>query len=297
MKKLALVVTALCLAVVAQVKGQTQEVFAYSEGDKTLLHWNVFLPNSSVHPPPWPVALVIHGGGFKGGNPGASFVAQDLAAVGIASVTTEYRTDRQLLPGQTQPAYAPPAAPFEQVSDVKKAVLAARSPAAGSLLAGRVTGKVVAVGGSAGGSHAGWCAATGTVGGDRLDAAATLSGAHDFDDATSLAQGNFAGNVELYCQTSPAQPKYHALLQAGSPINQVQLDVSPLFVVASMNDPQPAPQYQLLVEKLNSFPVTRHLHDLVPGGAHAFGNWEVVGSYGVTVHQEVTDWLLQLLAN
>ncbi len=59
-------------------------------------------------------------------------------------------------------------------------------------------GKVGAIGGSAGGSHDVYLAATGTKGDDRLDAAVAFSGAYDFTDKGSLGLQHFWRIVENY---------------------------------------------------------------------------------------------------
>jgi hypothetical protein len=55
-------------------------------------------------------------------------------------------------------------------------------------------GKVGAIGGSAGGSHDVYLAATETKGDDRFDAAVALSGAYDFTDKRSLACNVFGAS-------------------------------------------------------------------------------------------------------
>src|SRR5207244_13473453 len=76
----------------------------------------------------------------------------------------------------------------EQTDDVAAAIRAARNPAQTSVAFGRVNGKVGAVGGSAGASHAAYCAAAPALGGDQLDAAVLLRGAYDFHDPDSDMQ-------------------------------------------------------------------------------------------------------------
>ena len=108
--------------------------------DGTPLHWVVYMPST---PGPWPVVLVIHGGGFLSGTPDSSpesvVCAQDLAAAGYLALSIEYRlAPPGMLAGQTSDGRFP-----QQTDDVKVAVRAARNDPRGN-------GKVGGVGGSAG---------------------------------------------------------------------------------------------------------------------------------------------------
>src|SRR5215831_14007678 len=108
-------------------------------------------------------------------------IASYLASKGFVALAIDYRTD---MPNdytqQRVPVYAPPATP-NQPGDVKLAVTAARTgviPGGNSVIYNWITGKVGAVGGSSGASHALWCAATGDPLTDKLDAAVLFSGAY-----------------------------------------------------------------------------------------------------------------------
>ena len=111
---------------------------------------------------------------FFGGDPedaGVTGCAQDLANAGFIAFAIDYRlAPPGSIPGQKSSGRFP-----EQYDDVHLAVRAARNDA-------RSNGQVGAVGGSSGGTHAAWVAATGTLGDDRLDVAVCLSGSYDFSD-------------------------------------------------------------------------------------------------------------------
>ena len=133
----------------------------------------------------------------------------------------------------------------EQTDDVATAIRAARSPAPGSVAFGRVNGKVGAVGGSAGASHAAYCAAAPTLGGDQLDAAVLLSGAYDFHDPASLIDtrcATFGADVRNYvgCSPGPACDGNGGLLDLASPYRRFTTSSSPVFIVASNLDPDAA---------------------------------------------------------
>ena len=120
------------------------------------------------------VVIVIHGGGYSGGEMQTS-VAQDLSQYGFMGVAIEYRlapphidmnSPTHPFPGQNDihdDGHYP-----EQTDDVRDAIVHYRNDP-------RSNGQVVVIGGSAGGSHALYLAATGTPGYDMPDLAVLLS--------------------------------------------------------------------------------------------------------------------------
>jgi acetyl esterase/lipase len=120
------------------------------------------------------VAIVIHGGGYKLGGMETT-VAQDLSQYGFMGVAIEYRlapphdimnSPTHPFPGQNDigdDGHYP-----EQTDDVRDAIVHYRNDP-------RSNGQVVVIGGSAGGSHALYLAATGIPGYDMPDLAAILS--------------------------------------------------------------------------------------------------------------------------
>ncbi|MEO6970938.1 MAG: alpha/beta hydrolase, partial [Chthoniobacterales bacterium] len=158
---------------VPRASAQTVEVFG-TAADGTVLHWYVYTPST---PGPWPAVLVIHGGGFNANTPNSSpdsiTCAEDLAAAGYIAFSIEYRlAPPGALPGQKSDGRFP-----QQEDDVKLAVRTARADS-------RCNGQVGAVGGSAGGYHVAYVAATGTPGYDRIDVGVCLSGLYDMSDFT-----------------------------------------------------------------------------------------------------------------
>src|SRR6476620_7652405 len=192
------------------------EVFG-TAADGTVLHWVVYTP---LTPGPWPAVLVIHGGGFTSGSPDFSpdsvTCAQDLAAAGYIAFSIEYRlAPPGLLPGQVSNGRFP-----DQTDDVKLAVRTARNDA-------RCNGQVGAVGGSAGGSHTAFVAATGTPGDDRIDVGVCLSGAFDFSDfSPNPLLDFFINNVTNYVEVPTTET---AALRAASPAWLADAKTAPLF--------------------------------------------------------------------
>jgi acetyl esterase/lipase len=132
-----------CATAVVEQYGVGHSIF----GD-TPLNWRAFVPNDNrTHP----AIIVIHGAFFNAGNFFNTQTDQDLVCAGFCVFDIEYRlAPPGKVPGQGRdPGHYP-----EQTDDVATAIRAARNPAPGSVAFGRVNGKVGAVGGSAGASHA-----------------------------------------------------------------------------------------------------------------------------------------------
>ena len=159
--------------------------------DGSQLEWDIYFPSSPMPVGGWPAVLVIHGGGFHGGGPGAGTdVANDLAAAGYVALSITYRLapapdgiSHELITGQPDIYLDRTTGIFpDQTDDIGNAVHFARTPASISLALGLVNGQVGAIGSSAGGSHAAWVAAHGFLDDDRVNVAVSLSGPYDFID-------------------------------------------------------------------------------------------------------------------
>ncbi len=275
---------------------ETYAVIRESTGNRVVLTWDVYFNPAATKPEP--VVLLIHPGGFKDGNRAQGSivgVAQDLADHGYIACSIDYRLDLSFLPGQTVPASAPFIhAPDVQIDDVRRAISFARDPSRSSTLAGRVNHKVGAVGGSAGASHAAACAATFTTADNRFDAAVLLSGPYAFDDPASLLNGQFEGNVVLYCLGNPA------LLYAGSPVYQIDATCPPLYAFGTANDPITPTQLTDLQEQFDLEWLRAPDHQTQPleGSAHAFDYWDqdfTSGRVTETVGEASMDWLASRL--
>jgi len=228
--------------------------------DGTPLKWKVF---AAAGPGPHPAVLVIHGGGFIStpASPKTVQTARDAAAAGFNAFLVDYRlaAARNALPGQKSTGRYP-----DQTNDLKQAVRAARKYPGGN-------GKVGAIGGSAGGAHDVYLAATGTKRDDRLDAAVALSGAYDFTDRDSLGHGNFRRLVMNYAGESDED------LRKASPITHVDASVSPLYLMASDNEAMPPEQLPDLVRKLKEVGATNFKQLLRTNSQqHAFSYWPEV---------------------
>ena len=173
-----------------------------------------------------------------------------MACAGFCVFDIEYRLAP---PGNVPGQGRDPGRYPEQTDDVATAIRAARNPAPGSVAFGRVNGKVGAVGGSGGASHAAYCAAAPTLGGDQLDAAVLLSGGYDFHDPASLIDTGcgktFGEDVRNYlgCSPGPACDGNGGLLDLASPYRRFTSSSSPVFIIATNLDHMPPNQFTILV--------------------------------------------------
>lgn len=264
-----LLLAALLLGVAAspaQAGWAGKEVYGIAP-DGTELHWVVYTPTT---PGPWPAVLVIHGGGFKGGGPASGAAcALDLAAAGYLALSIEYRlAPNGSLVGQTSDGRYP-----QQTDDVKMAVRAARSDP-------RCNGQVGAVGGSGGGCHTAYVAATGTKGDDRIDVGVSLSGAYDFTDFSADPNiDTFILDVTNYVNVPQSDT---ADLLAASPVNFVDSNIAPLFLINSAQDTMPFPQLADMTRKLDSLGLSNYQALTIPGSQHAFDYWTTVKDQVIT---------------
>ena len=259
----------------------------HSPTGNTPLRWRAFVPNDSEK---HPAIIVIHGGQFHSGDFTDIQTDEDLVCAGFCVFDIEYRlAPPGKVPGQRRDLGRYP----EQTDDVATAIRAARSPAPGSVAFGRVNGKVGAVGGSAGASHAAYCAAAPTLGGDQLDAAVLLSGVYDLHDPTSLIDTRcttFGLDVRNYvgCSPGPACDGNGGLLDLASPYRRFTRSSSPVFIIASNLDPIPPNQFTILVNLVAAVGVPNCEHSLIiqtpgPDGCtgHSFDLWPNVSDQSI----------------
>jgi len=260
---------------------------AHSSFGDTPLRWRAFIPtDGQTHP----AIIVIHGGGFRSGDFDDIQTDQDLVCAGFCVFDIEYRLAP---PGKLQGQGSDPGHYPEQTDDVATAIRAARNPARTSVAFGRVNGKVGAVGGSAGASHAAYCAAAPTLGGDQLDAAVLLSGAYDFHDPASLIDtrcAQFGADVRNYvgCSPGPACDSNGGLLNLASPYRRFASSSSPVFIIATNRDPMPPNQFTILVNKVAAVGVPNCKQLLIterPGldgcTRHSFEYWSDVAAKAI----------------
>lgn len=212
------------------------------------LYW---YSNEPVVETQWPAVIILHAGGYKAGDANVQngTVGRDLAGAGFWALGTEYRlapphTPMNVAgghpsPGQdtvTDDGYYP-----EQTADVQLAIRTARADV-------RCNGTVYLIGGSAGGSHTAYMAATGTPGDDMPDLVAILS-----CGVSNLADPNVwqypdpgdetypAGALANYLNIPDSQPDPPSggdltLAQAASPVTHIHPGMPPMFIMCSSKD-------------------------------------------------------------
>ncbi|MBA3963754.1 MAG: alpha/beta hydrolase [Chthoniobacterales bacterium] len=237
--------------------------------DGTVLHWDVYTPST---PGPWPVVLVIHGGGFVSGSPTSSpesvTCARDLAGAGYLALSIEYRlAPPGSLPGQVSDGRFP-----QQTNDVNLAVRTARADP-------RCNGQVGAIGGSAGGYHTAFAATNGTPGEDRIDVGVCLSGAFDLSDFSPNPNiDNFTNFVTNYVGVTTAGT---TSLRTASPAWLLGSNTAPLYLVNTVEDPMPYSQLPDFVAKLDAASVTNYQAQSLPGNLHSFAYWPTVKDHSL----------------
>ncbi|MBA3650974.1 MAG: alpha/beta hydrolase, partial [Chthoniobacterales bacterium] len=258
-----IVLVSLALGRSVQAVVPTTEVFG-NASDGTVLHWMAYTPTT---PGPWPVVLIIHGGGFDSNTPDSSpesvNCAQDMAAAGYIAFSIEYRlAPPGALPGQVSDGRFP-----DQSDDAQVAIRAARADQRGN-------GQVAAVGGSGGGYLTAFWAGSGTPGDDRIDVGVSLSGVYDLSDFSPNPTLNyFTSTVTNYVDVDSTDTE---ALRAASPAWLVDSAIAPLLMVNSISDPMPYSQMGDMIEHLDALGVTNYQAISFPGGTHAFANWPSV---------------------
>jgi hypothetical protein len=193
------------------------------------------------------VVIVIHEGGYKSGDvePG---IARELSQYGFLGVAIEYRlapphiemnSPDHPFPGQNDihdDGYYP-----EQTDDVRDAIVHYRNDP-------RSNGQVVVLGGSAGGSHSLYLAATGTPGYDMPDLAVLLScGVSNLADPNEWALQCVLNEtcphsaIANYLHISDPAPNPPMgsdleLAQDGSPSQSMHVGMCPFWAMCSSKD-------------------------------------------------------------
>jgi len=260
-------------------KAQTIERYGVAP-DGSILQWSLYQPSGQG---PWPGVILVHGGGFRSGEPETSEwnickkAALDLVNKGYLCVEITYRlapnglilNQPRTFNGRTTGIAAGPNADqtiHDQMDDVRTAIHVLRNLP-------ECDGRVFGIGGSAGGTHAIFAALTGTAGDDKLDAAVGLSGAYQFDDFLA-GYNTFQSDVTNYCGVSISYPNI-ASLRMASPAWQDLSQSNPVLLIASEFDPMPPNQLPDMQNALTA--AGRPVKSLIiSGNLHSFNYWPQV---------------------
>ncbi len=275
-------------------------------GKSDLLKWRVFQPDDGHTK--WPVVLIIHGGYFKSGGfigENIETVAQDMADAGFYALIVNYRlAPCGYIPGQEHHSDPLSGRPVEQTNDIKALVNAARADNH------CYNSQVVAIGGSAGGSHALWVALDKSVstvwpewGADhRLQAAVGLSGPYDYSDRTPESYTDltsFRNNIENYTNTCKREdPNGPVDQKRFSPVTKVTSDAPPIYLINSDEDSQPFHQIVDMQCALENAGVTNfEVHTLINSSQHSFAYWRspLCENFPCTVYPLVKDSVIAFL--
>jgi dienelactone hydrolase len=213
------------------------------------LYWTAYSPADRLR---HPAVLVLHPGGYSAGVGGPRSVAQDLGNAGFLGLAVEYRlapphdamdSPAHPVPGQNDVQPVDDGHYPEQTTDIQMAMRAARRDP-------RCDGRVYCIGGSAGGSHTAYMAATGTPGDDMPDLAVMLScGVSNLGDPVLLSYScgplpygetcphdavmNYVGRTDHWPDFSSDDL---AALTTASPHNYLHPGMPPLFILMSSED-------------------------------------------------------------
>ena len=138
----------------------------------------------------------------------------------------------------------------------------------------RCNGQVGAIGGSAGGYHTAFVAATGTIGDDRIDVGVSLSGAYDISDfSPNPTLAYYTTTVTNYVGVPSTDT---TALRAASPAWLADDTISPLLMVNTLEDPMPYSQLGDMIMHLDALGVTNYQALTLVGGSHAFEYWSTI---------------------
>ena len=262
----------------------TQDGLLYGTADGQPLTMDYYAPKSG--PAPHPIAILIHGGGYHGGDSkvgSEAYVADFLAPAGYAVFSINYRL---------APKYPYP----YMVQDTQRAIRYLRHHAHDW---NADPNKIALIGGSAGGFLSNMAGLLDSGPGSSLDPTAT--------DPVDREPAQVQAVVSLYAQSSfefvPLNADVHRLLdpliarrgekaaiREASPITYVHKGDPPFLEILGDQD-----EYIPVSEATNLQTALHKVHvrcDIIriPGGKHGTGSWHKLPNVPDWEHQ-MTDWL------
>jgi alpha-L-fucosidase 2 len=276
---LALAFAALGAAALAEASAPAQEGIVYGVADGQSLRMDYYAPAGRG---PFPIAIIIHGGGYRRGNSKSNseaYCADFLAPAGYATFSINYRL---------APRYPYP----YMVYDVERAVRFIRHNAKRW---NADPERIALVGGSAGGFLSNMVGLLNAPGDPKAADPVDRESARVQAVVTLFAQSSFATiplNEDVHSLLDPLiqQKGEAAALKEASPITYVSKDAPPFLLIQGDQD-----EYIPMAESLNLQAALRHVGvrcDVIriPGGHHGTGGWHKIP--GVPDwERQMTQWL------
>jgi acetyl esterase len=266
---------AILLMCSAVAQAELQKDIEYGRAGDVSLKLDASVPDG---PGPFPTVIIVHGGGFTGGNKQVYVtpIFEPLTRAGFAWFSIDYRL---------APQYKFPAA----VEDVDRAIEYVKSYAAQYKVDTR---RLALLGESAGGYLVSYVG-TQTEPKWRVAAVVSFYGPHNLMGEYEMRQrqGKEPGALTAFLGITTFDEKAFDLLRQNSPINRVRSGLPPFLLLHGTADD--LVDYQQSVEMCARMRQSRDVCELytVEDGKHGMGNWEGTPAY----KQKVVDWLRKTL--
>ena len=259
----------------ALAQAKLQKDIEYGRAADVSLKLDASVPDG---PGPFPAVIIVHGGGFTGGNKQmyVTPILEPLTRAGFAWFSIDYRL---------APQYKFPAA----VEDVDRAIEYVKSHAAEYKVDTR---RLALLGESAGGFMVSY---VGTQTNPKWRVAAVVSfyGPHNLMGEYRMRQrqGKEPSALTAFLGITTFDKEAFARLREASPINRVKKGLPPFLLLHGTKDE--LVDYQQSVDMCERLQKTGDACELytVPGGKHGMGNWEGAPAY----KQKVVEWLQKTL--
>ncbi|MBW3634976.1 MAG: alpha/beta hydrolase fold domain-containing protein [Armatimonadetes bacterium] len=251
-----------------------QKDIVYGEAGQEKLRLDAFTPAGEG---PFPIAVVVHGGGWSGGDKAGDTMplCEALGKAGFAWFAINYR----LAPAHPWPAG------FEDVQSALKWVKMNAARFGGDLK------RIALVGYSAGG-HLAARAATQSDAQTRVGAVVAVAAPVDLVADTRL-RGELSPSLQALLGVPAATPAVYQRLAAMSPINEIKPNLPPFLLLHGTGDKSVAYAQSLaLCEKLKEAGVVCDLLTL-EGAPHRLADWS---QFDPQYARRMTDWLHKTLA-
>ena len=281
-KQLLSTVVALAMAAAAPGLGSLQAAAAelhsdveYANVDGESLKLDVSVPDGKG---PFPVAILIHGGGWGGGDKSQVYVPPTKP---LDDKFTWFSIDYRLAPAHHWPAC---------IDDVRQAIRWVKAHAA------EYKGdpnRIAVIGYSAGGHLAAFAAVTADDD-TKVQAVVLYAGPIDLEADCERRGGVSTSLQALFDRGEPIDDEARAILRETSPINHLHADLPPFLLIhGTLDESVPYNQSTSLKARLDKLGVPCELVT-IPGASHNLRAWKM---FDKTYEQKMVDWLDKNLAS